>query len=508
MYKFNRKKLSNKDREELLKKMKRVTSDSKKKNIDVKSVISKELEQATASLYKLNEKELSRLDGAIKKAIDSIPTPKDGKTPTTEELTAIIKPILKKELESVNKRLSEFDGLIVSKDGKLLDLIKETAKGIIDGKPTQYYGGGLTYFYQIKDVPGKTPGTGPTYAGNEGKVLKVSADGKKLEFADEGGGASEFTDEFTELTDTPDDYTGDGEKFVKVNAGETGLEFVEVEVGDMLKDTYDPNSVEDDAFDMDNMSEASVAKTTIVDDDTFALWDSAASFISKKITWANIKTVLNSALEFVTGPESSTDNSIAVFDGTDSKTIKDGGKTIAQIESDIGDKTDQTEFDNHSARHEDGGDDEINVTGLSGELADPQPPQEHDNDAHSEDFATLDGAETLINKTISNYTTANSETIDLENLGSAETIDFDTNSSFRGTLNDDVTLTFSNVSNGQRGTITLYFSGSQRTITVAGANPPVGGLPDAPSSADEVLILTVWNDGTNTFIVGQLFDVS
>lgn len=178
------------------------------------------------------------------------------------------------------------------------------------------------------------------------------------------------------------------------------------------------------------------------------------------------------------------------------------------IEDEIDAKTDQTEFDNHSARHEDGGDDEINVTGLSGELADPQPPQEHDNDAHSEDFATLDGAETLINKTISNYTTANSETIDLENLGSAETIDFDTNSSFRGTLNDDVTLTFSNVSNGQRGTITLYFSGSQRTITVAGANPPVGGLPDAPSSADEVLILTVWNDGTNTFIVGQLFDVS
>jgi hypothetical protein len=37
-----------------------------------------------------------------------------------------------------------------------------------------------------------------------------------------GGGASAFTD----LTDVDSDYTGDGGKFVKVNAGETGLEFV------------------------------------------------------------------------------------------------------------------------------------------------------------------------------------------------------------------------------------------------------------------------------------------
>lgn len=37
----------------------------------------------------------------------------------------------------------------------------------------------------------------------------------------------------------------------------------------------------------------------------------------------------------------------------------------------------QADFDDHSARHEDGGADEITVAGLSGELADPQTPKSH-----------------------------------------------------------------------------------------------------------------------------------
>lgn len=37
----------------------------------------------------------------------------------------------------------------------------------------------------------------------------------------------------------------------------------------------------------------------------------------------------------------------------------------------------------HNTSHQDVGDDEINVSGLSGELADDQPPKSHDNTKHS-----------------------------------------------------------------------------------------------------------------------------
>lgn len=45
---------------------------------------------------------------------------------------------------------------------------------------------------------------------------------------------------------------------------------------------------------------------------------------------------------------------------------------------------------NHASTHENGGADEINVGGLSGELADPQPPKSHGNEAHDHTFA-VDG---------------------------------------------------------------------------------------------------------------------
>lgn len=47
-------------------------------------------------------------------------------------------------------------------------------------------------------------------------------------------------------------------------------------------------------------------------------------------------------------------------------------------------------FQRHGSRHENDGDDEINVGGLSGELADPQTPKSHDNEAHDRDFITQD----------------------------------------------------------------------------------------------------------------------
>lgn len=50
------------------------------------------------------------------------------------------------------------------------------------------------------------------------------------------------------------------------------------------------------------------------------------------------------------------------------------------------DLTQQSEFEDHSARHEDGAADELNVAGLSGVLADQQDPQAHANERHTENF--------------------------------------------------------------------------------------------------------------------------
>ena len=71
----------------------------------------------------------------------------------------------------------------------------------------------------------RVPAVAPTLEAN-GRILEVQ--GGALVFADApSGGASAFTG----LSDTPGAYVGEGEKLVRVNAGETGLEFVTAAAG-------------------------------------------------------------------------------------------------------------------------------------------------------------------------------------------------------------------------------------------------------------------------------------
>ena len=66
----------------------------------------------------------------------------------------------------------------------------------------------------------RVPAVAPTLEA-DGRILTVQSGA--LAFADAAtGGATAFTG----LTDTPSAYTGEGQKLVRVNAGETGLEFV------------------------------------------------------------------------------------------------------------------------------------------------------------------------------------------------------------------------------------------------------------------------------------------
>ena len=76
-------------------------------------------------------------------------------------------------------------------------------------------GGGSTTFTALTDTPAN-------YTGANNRFLKVNSTGTGVTFA---------TATFTELADTPAALTGQGGKFVAVNAGATALEFVDAPSG-------------------------------------------------------------------------------------------------------------------------------------------------------------------------------------------------------------------------------------------------------------------------------------
>jgi hypothetical protein len=66
------------------------------------------------------------------------------------------------------------------------------------------------------------------------------------------------------------------------------------------------------------------------------------------------------------------------------------GITLDELEAGLGHAPEA-----HKTSHQDGGSDEISVAGLSGELADNQPPKSHDNAAHSTNYVATTGDETV-----------------------------------------------------------------------------------------------------------------
>lgn len=100
------------------------------------------------------------------------------------------------------------------------------------------------------------------------------------------------------------------------------------------------------------------------------------------------------------------------------------------------DITQQSDFEDHNSRHEDGGMDEIDVTGLSGLLADAQDPLSHDNAAHTTNYipdtekaaangvATLNGSSEIPNSQIPDLAITETFTVsaeaDLTGLSNAE----------------------------------------------------------------------------------------
>lgn len=104
--------------------------------------------------------------------------------------------------------------------------------------------------------------------------------------------------QFIQLTDTPSTYTGQGGKFLKVNAGATAIEFI---------------------------TSAAVVS-----------WGGITGTLSNQ---TDLQTELDAKGD-ASGPGSSTNNAIPTFDGTTGKLIKDSGLTSE------GDKIYQTGFPN------------------------------------------------------------------------------------------------------------------------------------------------------------------
>lgn len=81
-------------------------------------------------------------------------------------------------------------------------------------------------FLRLVDTPN-------SYSGQDGKFVKVDETNSKLVF-------DNALNTFIGMSDTPSSFTGEGSKLVRVNSGETALEFVATSsTGDMTKAVYD-----------------------------------------------------------------------------------------------------------------------------------------------------------------------------------------------------------------------------------------------------------------------------
>jgi len=92
------------------------------------------------------------------------------------------------------------------------------------------FGSGTDEFIELTDTPS-------SYSGASLQGVRVNAGETALEFHD-------LVDSFLELTDTPSSYSGQALKVVSVNAGETGLEFTVNAAGDV----FGPASATDNAL--------------------------------------------------------------------------------------------------------------------------------------------------------------------------------------------------------------------------------------------------------------------
>lgn len=207
--------------------------------------IDKRIKEAAELLESRIEKQMrfafDKLEEKLLLAVAELPKPLNGKTPGKEDIAPVVTEVVNQLIKPPKKDDRTGLQLFTEEDrSALVEMIQKEAENIVKNRPTVPGGGGVTYMYQIKDMPAKTKGTGATYEGNEGKALVVSSDGKRIEFGNEPGGAITFKEgdnnpsvEADTVIFPNDTLTDNGDGSVTFDPGSLGG-------GDMNTATYDP----------------------------------------------------------------------------------------------------------------------------------------------------------------------------------------------------------------------------------------------------------------------------
>jgi len=180
------------------------------------------------------------------------------------------------------------------------------------------------------------------------------------------------------------------------------------------------------------------------------------------------------------------------------------------VYDEIENRLEKTTFNNHSARHENGGADKINVTGLSGELADNQPPKTHASSHKSgggdeiklNELGNPDGDVNINEKDLQNIETAwFKEEHDNGNSGAAKTINWNNGQKQKIKLTDNCTFTFTAPGGACNLVLKLIqnWEGSKNPVWPASVKWPGGTEPTWTPDADAIDIVTFYYDGTNYY---------
>lgn len=194
-------------------------------------------------------------DLIVLKVLAEIPAPRDGKDGSPDAAEQIIGKINQSTFLIKKERV---EGLV--------DIIQNVAHRAIEALPVT-----TSFFNGIRAKNLTIEGATATQRGDTVVISGIN------------GGATSFLD----LTDTPDSYAGDGQKFVKVKATEDGLEFVagsglEVAWGDITGTLSDQTDLQDELDDkanieLDNLGVTAINASLLFDTD--ATYDIGSSTV-------------------------------------------------------------------------------------------------------------------------------------------------------------------------------------------------------------------------------------
>jgi hypothetical protein len=158
-------------------------SDKTTKDIDKKT------QDAIVSINQRIDAVLKYMQSVVQAKVDGIRVPEDGRTPSADEIKALLSPMVDETRTQFTQRISKIEDLLtkapkesdVPTDLKGLEAFVKSKIPKLGGG-----GGGASYLFELFDTPAKSKSRQGAYVGYEGLVLAVSDDGKGLVFQESG----------------------------------------------------------------------------------------------------------------------------------------------------------------------------------------------------------------------------------------------------------------------------------------------------------------------------------